>query len=76
MTLVPFETLEERLAPERDELTFVLWASAGALLITAVTMAVVARRTWAFAGAHRRSTWYVFRREGAKWKALTRAPPT
>lgn len=72
VTLVPFETLEERLAPERDELTFVLWASAGALLITAVTMAVVVRRRlWDFRARATAQYVVAIRREGAKWKALT-----
>jgi signal transduction histidine kinase len=72
ITHLPFAALEERLAPERDELTFVLWGSAAALLVTAVTMAVVVRRRlWDFRARATAQYVVAIRREGAKWKALT-----
>jgi PAS domain S-box-containing protein len=72
VALVPDAALEERLAPERGELTFVLWASGLAILVTALTMAwVVRRRLWDFRARATAEYVVAIRREGAKWKALT-----
>jgi signal transduction histidine kinase len=72
VTVVPVDALDRRLAPERNELTLVLWGSATALLVAALTVAIVVRRRlWDFRARETAQYVIAIRREGAKWKALT-----